>query len=238
MMEWLKLHWLSAAVILFMLSMTLYGHYRGFLKTALSTSALIVSLILANTATPYFGDFLKRNTSIQQDIKNDIIKKVNLKNAADESLDSPEVNAEIALLGIPEDLKTALLKGNNEKIWQKLGADKLAEYVGQYLSSIIINIICCLLVFIVTWIVLHIILSFTEVFEKLPVVKGINHIAGAILGFCQSLIFIWLGSLVINIFIGTAWGNTAYNIISQSVFLSLLYKYNLLNYLLKGVILD
>ena len=80
MMEWLKLHWLSAAVIIFMLSMTLYGHYRGFLKTALSTSALIVSLILANTATPYFGDFLKRNTSIQQDIKNDIIKKVNLKN--------------------------------------------------------------------------------------------------------------------------------------------------------------
>ena len=117
----------------------------------------------------------------RSDIKNDIIKKVNLKNAADESLDSPEVNAEIALLGIPEDLKTALLKGNNEKIWQKLGADKLAEYVGQYLSSIIINIICCLLVFIVTWIVLHIILSFTEVFEKLPVVKGINHIARAIL---------------------------------------------------------
>ena len=67
-MEFLTEHWLSAGAGLFLLSMVLYGHYRGFLRMAVSLLALIISVIVVSAAMPHVTRFLNENTTIHQAI--------------------------------------------------------------------------------------------------------------------------------------------------------------------------
>ena len=236
MMEWLTVHWLTTAVCIYLIAMTAYGYYRGIFKIMLSISLVLISLIFSNIATPYIGKFLKENTSLQQDIKRHIVKGLNLQNnISNESMESPDVNAEISLLSIPEDFKKALLKGNDNRIWEKLGTNKLTEYIGQYTSQIIINIACCLIVFILSMILLHLLIGLAKLFEKIPAAKGVDRTAGAVAGFVQGMILLWVAGLVVSVSLGSNWGKSAYGMISNSMFLSFLYKYNLLTYIFRSI---
>ena len=59
-------HWLPIAVGVFLVSMMLYGHYRGFLRQCVSIGALVITILAVRFATPYVTSFLKENTQVRQ----------------------------------------------------------------------------------------------------------------------------------------------------------------------------
>ena len=58
--------WLPIAVGVFLVSMMLYGHYRGFLRQCVSVGALIITIMAVRYATPYVTGFLQENTQIRR----------------------------------------------------------------------------------------------------------------------------------------------------------------------------
>ena len=79
-------NWLAIAVGIYLVSMVLYGHYRGFLRLAVSMGALIVTLVVVNIAMPRVTSFLKQNSTIHQIVEDSMKDALGLdKSAAGET---------------------------------------------------------------------------------------------------------------------------------------------------------
>lgn len=59
-------NWLPIAVGVFWGGMILYGHYRGFIRQAVSMAALLVTLVVVDLSMPYVTDYLKNSTFVYQ----------------------------------------------------------------------------------------------------------------------------------------------------------------------------
>ncbi len=221
-------NWLSIVVGIYLAGMVIYGHYRGFIRLAVSASALIITLVLVQIASPYVTNILKDNTKIYESFENGMLEAMGL----DAVLDSQEPSgqrAAIESLDLPEQFKSALLENNNSEVYEMLGVETFTRYVGRYLADRIINIISFLILFVVIFAVLRIITIWLDLVARLPILSGMNKIAGAVLGGIEGLLFVWIAALFVTVFAATSGGRELLHQIESSVWLSFLYDHNLLN---------
>ena len=68
-----------------------------------------------------------------------------------------------------------------------LGVDQFAEYVSTYLADILINAVSSIILFAVVYILIHLVVRWLDLIARLPILYGLNHIAGAVLGLIQGL---------------------------------------------------
>ena len=83
---------------------------------------------------------------------------------------------------------------------------------------------------------LHIIIVWLNLISRLPILYGLNKIAGAVLGLAEALIFIWVGALVLTLFSGSEIGKSMITQINGSIWLTWLYDHNMLSYLVVGLV--
>ena len=95
-------------------------------------------------------------------------------------------------------------------------------------------VICYLIIFVVLWIIVRIIISALDLFARLPVLRGINQLAGAVLGAAGAMIILWLVCIVVTTFGDQPWAARALEIIGSSRFLSFIYNHNILQAVLTG----
>ena len=76
----------------------------------------------------------------------------------------------------------------------------------------------------------------TVIIARLPILSGINKIAGAVLGGVEGLVFLWIAGLLVTAFSGTQWGLILTRQIEASKWLSYLYSHNFLNLMVLGVL--
>ena len=65
-MEILSSRWLEVAVAVYLIGMMLYGHYRGFIKIAVSAMSLFITLFAARVAIPQAAAWLEHNTAVYE----------------------------------------------------------------------------------------------------------------------------------------------------------------------------
>lgn len=265
-MEFLMEHWLSLGVGVFLLSMILYGHYRGFLRMAVSMLALVVSMVVVPVAMPHVTRFLNDNTTIHQAIGRGLLDMAGVderggfwENAAESptdpsAVDTPDGSQEemldgttgaqppskqreiIERLKLPEQMKESLLEHNNSEIYSLLGVDAFLDYLGSYLAHMVINLIGAVVLFLVVYIGIRILIKWLDLIAKLPILHGMNQIAGAVLGGIQGLLFIWLLCLIVRVCSGTQWAQAVLAQIENSIWLRFLYEENLFNWLFVTVL--
>ena len=61
--------WLEVLVAVYLIGMILYGHYRGFIRLAVSLLSLVIALTAVSAAMPYVTDWLKNDTSFYESVK-------------------------------------------------------------------------------------------------------------------------------------------------------------------------
>lgn len=229
--------WLSILVALYLIGMMLYGHYRGFFKIAVSTIALILTIALVNVTLPYVSSFVKTHTSVETSIQDLMLKDIGIESTDDKiDIATDQQNETIKQLTLPDEAKEMLIKNNNGEIWQKLGVDRFADYVGSYLGNTVFNVTSFILLFIIIWVLLHVAISFADLFTKLPVIHGLNQIAGALIGLLEGLIFVWIGFMVISAFASSTIGGRIYSLVIESKSLSFLLNHNLFSFFLRSII--
>ena len=231
-------NWLSVAAGIYLLGMIMYGHHRGFIRLVVSMFAVVISLTVVRASLPVVTEYIKENTGLKQTISETMKKSVGLNQ--EEHMDSTEEpsaqRSVIESLKLPENIKNALVENNNSEIYQMLGVERFADYVGNYLADVILNSAGFVLLFAFVFLILKLIMRWLDLIAKLPILSGINKVAGAALGGLEGLIFLWLGCLIITVFSGTAWGALLVQQIESSVWLSFLYTHNFLNIMVLGVL--
>lgn len=230
-------HWLSIGTGVFLIGMMLYGHYRGLLKQCVSLGALILTIIIVKLATPYMTGFIKENPSIRQGAANAILSISGWEEPSAEEIELPSAQRmTIERLNLPQSVKDVLLENNNSEIYHMLGVDRFAEYVSMYLADMLINAIGSIILFIAVYILIHLIVKWLDLIARLPILYGLNHIAGAFLGLAQGLLFLWVAGFVLSLFSATPTGRMLEEQIYASPWLTFLYRYNLINLILGGIV--
>lgn len=240
-MEILLEHWLSIGTGIFLLAMVLYGHYRGFLRLAVALAALVVSIAIVRVAMPMVNDCLKNNTEIHQTVGRQLLKMAGgaILGEEDESgfveslnIPIPSQQREIIeQLKLPEQMKEALLDHNNSEIYRMLGVDAFVDYVGTYLAGMVLNLIGSVVLFLLIYIGIRFLIRWVDLIARLPILHGINQLAGAVLGGVQGLLFVWLFFLIVRICAGASWTQMFLAQIQESLWLRFLYENNIINWL-------
>lgn len=235
-MENLTQNWLVWAVGIYLVGMVLYGHYRGFIRLTLSIAALTATLIIVKLGMPYVTDYLKNNTMIYENIQESMVKASGLYDA-DMAEEMPaEQRMIIESLNLPEQMKEILIENNNTEVYEFLGAERFADYIGRYLADMIISGAGFLIAFVVVFVAIQLVFRWLDLVAKLPILSGLNQIAGALMGGLEGLLFVWIFLLVLSWFSNLEWAQALMEQIEASAFLSFLYNNNLLNLIFAGII--
>lgn len=233
-------NWLSIIAGIYLLGMVLYGHHKGFIRLIVSMLAVIISLTIVRAALPAVTTFLKENTKIQQTISESMKKSIGIQGeeTSDEtSSDAPSVQRTIIeKLDLPQNMKSGLIENNNSEMYQLLGVQAFTDYIGSYLANKILNSAGFVILFAVVYLAMKLIVGWLDIIARLPILSGINKIAGALLGGIQGLVFLWLACILITVFSGTTWGLILFKQIEASKWLSYLYNHNFLNLMVIGVL--
>ena len=237
-MEYFTENWLQTAVGIYLLGMVLYGHYRGLIRLAVSMTALVVTLTAVHFAMPYVGAFIRDKTPVCGWIMDNVSDAFDLRDdaAADDGRMPEDQERFIEEMRLPDDLKELLIENNNSEVYERLGVDAFAGYIGNYLANVIINFVGFVILFVVIYIALKLLAGALDLVAKLPVLSGMNQLAGALLGGLQGLFFLWLASLPVTAFATTSWASAILDQIEASSWLSFLYHYNLISHLALGIV--
>lgn len=225
-------NWLTIVVGVFLLGMILYGHYKGLMHMAITIVALVLSLFLVRIVTPQVSTFLKDKTMLYETIQVQLEKKFDLSNieemmAAQEEKRSSYERMAIEDLPVPDGLKSILLENNNSEVYRTLGVQKFQDYITSYMTVFIIHSISYVITFLGVYLIVHVIFGCMNLITKLPVIHGMNQLAGALMGGAEGLIVVWMVFLAVTAVSGTAIGTQLMEQIQQSPMLSFLYENNL-----------
>lgn len=230
---------LLIAVGLIFLVCMIVGYTRGFIKIVASLGATVATIVLATFLSPYVSGVLLKTVPIEEMMQEKCMEilmsnqeGVTVSGDVENSQDAQFFMIENAKL--PEVFQQLLLDNNNPEIYKTLGVTTFSEYIGSYLARLIADIVSFLLTLIVVTIVVRTILCTVGFIGKLPVIGGLNRIAGGILGIGTGLIVVWVLFIIITLMYDSEIGRQCFASIAENEFLTYLYENNILmNYITK-----
>ena len=234
-------HWLEITVAVYILAMVLQGHHKGFIRLAVSATAMLITLVTVNYAMPYVTDWLKHDTPVYETLKEKMAESVGIDDILNNlGLESQTQKADewliIEDLPLPDQLKTLLVENNNIEVYRMMGVEFFRDYIGGYLADTVLKAVVFVVLFLLVYLSLKVLVIWLDLIAKLPILSGINKMAGAVLGGIQALLFIWILCIVLTIFSRTEIGRIVFGQVNASPWLSWLYDHNVLANLILGLI--
>lgn len=220
----MELEWNYLAIVaitIFLLSCYM-GYRRGFIKEAVSTFFVVLALVMVWKMNPYVNQFLTNHTPVYQAVQEkckDGISEYLLEADTEESQGKL-----IAELPLPSYLKEGIIENNNSEVYQFLAVDTFSDYIANYLARIILNGISFLVSYFVSNAVIRMLIYALDLISRLPVLRGINRLAGILVGGIRGLLLIWILFLVITLCWNTEWGKVCIRMIEENEILSYLYE--------------
>ena len=150
---------------------------------------------------------------------------------AEQAIEGAEIPREMQTQAIqqadlPNVFKSLLTVNNNSEIYQQLGVETFAQYVGSYLSKLIINIVAFLITFVLISIILRAIVFALDIVSSLPGVGIVNRLAGGVIGMVGAMVIVWTLYIIITLMYTTTVGKELFQMIQENQFLTMLYEYN------------
>lgn len=232
-------HWLEVLTAVYLLGMTLYGHYKGAIRLAVSAAATAIVLAAVNVATPMVMNWLEHDTPVYEYVKENVAERMELEALLENMHLTEKLQREdewyiIEELQLPAQIKEKLIENNNIEVYKELGVQHFQEYIAGYLAGVILKALVFVSLFIVGSILLHVAVRWLDLIAKLPILSGMNKIAGAFLGAVQAMLFLWIACLMITALSGTPAGKIFTEQIASSKWLTWIYEHNLLTRLFLG----
>ncbi len=227
-MNWL--FWVVAALIA---GHVIDGLHRGFIKKSVSAVSLIVTLVLVTYLTPEITTFIQKYTSLHESLQ-EKCSEIFLDDEYNQDVKNDQIMM-IENMDLPENIKEMLLENNNSEAYEVLAVTGFHDYIGAYLANLIINALAYLLSFIIIWTALRALLLALDVVAKLPLLKGINRLAGGVLGLAVGVILVWVAFLLVTILCNGSIGKEFFRLISENPFLLFLYSQNVILKIVLGL---
>ena len=230
-------HWLPIAAAVFLIGMVLYGHHRGFLRQGVSVGALVLTICLVKIVTPSVTEFIESNPQIHSRAAEIILTISGWNESGKDNIQAPaSQRTVIEGLKLPQFIKDMLIENNNSEFYNILGVEQFTEYITACLADMAIHVVCSVLIFILSYVLIRFLIYWLDLIARLPIICGLNQLAGAFLGLAQGLLILWIAGMVLKFFEAAPIGLILEQQIRASSWLSFLYQYNPLDFLFSGFI--
>lgn len=228
------MNWLFWVVVGLIVYHVFDGFRRGFIRKSVSMISLILTLAIVTWLTPKVTEFICEKTPIQDNLQKKC-SELFLDEDYDEEIKTDQVQM-IEHMNLPENLKEMILENNHKEAYDLLEVTGFYDYVGAYLASLIIHALAYLLTFIVVWTAIRMVLLALDIVTMLPVLHGINKLAGGFLGAAEGIVLVWIAFLLVTIFCNGDAGREFFHLISENPFLLYLYNSNVIMKTVFGLI--
>ena len=218
--------WLGIAVLALIAAACIMGFQKGFVKEIVSVFFMLISFLLVWAVNPYVNTFVKEYTPVYDTIQDKCQTLVSEQIGNKKTLDKEEQNQVMENMELPDLLKNALVENNTAETYRYLAVSTFTEYISDSLAVMAVNGISFLISFVLSAAVIKLPGFILNVLTKLPVINGINKIAGAAVGGIKCIIFIWIAFLVLTLLCNTTLGQQGMALIQQDAFLNFLYSQN------------
>lgn len=218
--------WLGIAVLALIAAACIMGFQKGFVKEIVSVFFMLISFLLVWAVNPYVNTFVKEYTPVYDTIQDKCQTLVSEQIGNKKTLDKEEQNQVMENMELPDLLKNALVENNTAETYRYLAVSTFTEYISDSLAVMAVNGISFLISFVLSAAVIKLLGFILNVLTKLPVINGINKIAGAAVGGIKCIIFIWIAFLVLTLLCNTTLGQQGMALIQQDAFLNFLYGQN------------
>ena len=218
--------WLGIAVLALIAGACIMGFQKGFVKEIVSVFFMLISFLLVWAVNPYVNTFVKEYTPVYDTIQDKCQTLVSEQIGNKKTLDKEEQNQVMENMELPDLLKNALVENNTAETYRYLAVSTFTEYISDSLAVMAVNGISFLISFVLSAAVIKLLGFILNVLTKLPVINGINKIAGAAVGGIKCIIFIWIAFLVLTLLCNTTLGQQGMALIQQDSFLNFLYSQN------------
>ncbi len=248
-------------LIIFLIFMCL-GFARGLVKSVFKIVLTALAMLLAYLLSPIISSLIVEYTDIDNTIRNKIYSTIEDKveekirkemsgtidqmdgalanQLAEQYLEEePSRNTQIEFIQdmeIPEFLKTALIDNNHLEMKEEIGVTSFYDYVSTYLARMIVNAIGFMVTFLVLSLIFHVTLLLMNMVMKLPGLNMVNRIGGALFGFLEALLVVWVVFVIIDLIVGTKAGAQLIAQIDDSRILSVIYEKNIVSHFLENLI--
>ncbi len=222
------MNWLTIAVIVFLVVMAGYGAAKGLVRMIMSFAAVLLTVLIVSIICEPLGEIVKEQTTMYESIEAGIGTYVgqSVGNVADSFANGTQELLDKMML--PELLKESLLRGDTPGNYQSMGVSDAASYVTAWLTNLVYSALIFVGAFIIVRFVLWIVTLILNAVMRLPVLKQLNSLAGAILALAMGVVLLWIGCMIVTAGAATSWGQEAMRLIEESTVLNTIYNYNYL----------
>lgn len=221
----IKMNWLILVVLAILVFYAVNGRRKGLIKTVFIMFSTIISLVATGIVAPTVSKAVQKNERVVSVVSEKIESIMDYSEIGSKKTEEVEF---IDKLTLPSAMKNALLENNTADIYKAMAVDSFKEYVSNYLTRTFINAMVFIVVFIIVKVILIVISKTLDIISKLPVLNGLNKSVGMVAGLLHGLIIVWVGCIVVNLFITSTFGQYMYAEITRSQLLSFIYNNNLL----------
>lgn len=212
---------LLIGVIAFLALMAAYGYARGVIRIVLTMLTTIVTLVVSAILTMPVSKIVE-DTAFGKEMKESVEKIV-----SEAKIVEPE---QIYELDFPKVILEPIVKEAVDV------QENIQNYVSEALSHTIIVALTFLVLVVIVYIVVRIAVSVIDLMSKLPILNGVNKMAGAIVGLVQGLLFVWIGCLVLAACSDKSWAQEAFRQINDNSLLSFIYNNNLVVWVISNIL--
>ncbi len=227
--------WLGLAVLVLLAFSMVDGYRRGFIKEVVSVLLVLLSVAVVWLINPYVNTFIRENTSACEKIQDISGAFVESLLDGETVIDGEAQNELISSMKLPELLQNGITENNTAAVYQSLAVNTFGEYISRYLANIAVNCLSFLVSYILSSVLIHVFAYALDLLARLPVLRGINKIAGALVGGGKCIIFIWVAMLVLTILCNTEIGQRGLGLIREDTILNFLYGKNIFIRIFAGI---
>lgn len=232
---------LLIVVIAIILVTGILGYYKGLIKTVLSMATIVLSVVLTSIVAPEAARILCENEEVYGSVYETVSENIDLsdvtKELAAQAGDTLDEAAQAEILdnvGMPPIVREIIIDSGNLEKFVNDNSEKFEEYVYSLITDLIINSSTYVIVFIVFSIVIAIVSSALNIISKLPVLKSLNRMAGAVLGVVEGFVIVWLLFILISVIPGNEFMEKCNEEIEDNAVLTYLYDNNVIMNVVSG----
>jgi len=175
-------------VILAVIAVTvLIGRFKGLLLCLIDIGVLVASMILAFALCQPLASLISNNTEIDENISNTVNNTLKIDN-----IDLSAGNAE----NLPKPIADYVTKANGSINETK---DNIKNDLSKNITSKVITGISYIIIFFGIRIVAFVLKIIARIVNKLPGIKEVNHLGGAICGFVQGVFVVYITFAMISL---------------------------------------
>ena len=191
------------------------GKHNGMIVSLINIFSLIIAFGVAFLLCKPVGNFLIEKTNIDDNIKTFIIQKM--------PMSDTQINIENT--GLPDVMEAHLQDMSNSVNETK---DNIIDQTSEDLTTQIIYVISFIGLFIIIKLLLYIVKVISRLITNIPVLKQINQAGGAIIGFAEGVIIIYVAFAAISILSPTLQNTVLLEQINSSYIGKQIYNNNIL----------